>query len=137
MNTPREQIANQSAWLREVETDMDDLVLQFDGTGAGKHFIEAWKHARIIVDSGGGHAGIPPTPPTHRHTETVNQTAGRYQIEFLPVARSMGNKNPGRNSAAVGGEATFSRTTKEAICQLVHGSTPPVRTVPLDVFALA
>jgi hypothetical protein len=30
--------------------------LQFDGTDAGKRFIEAWKRARIIVDSGGGHA---------------------------------------------------------------------------------
>jgi hypothetical protein len=55
--------------LKEVETDvadlveqvgdMDDLALQFDGTDAGKRFIEAWKRARIIVDSG----GTPPTPP--------------------------------------------------------------------------
>ena len=76
MNTPRGQIVNKSALLREVETDtaalvqlatdMDDLALQFDGTDAGKRFIEAWKRARIIVDSGGGHSngGIPPTPPT-------------------------------------------------------------------------
>ena len=76
MNTPRGQIVNKSALLREVETDtaalvqlatdMDDLALQFDGTDAGKRFIEAWKRARIIVDSGGGHGngGTPPTPPT-------------------------------------------------------------------------
>ena len=74
MNTPRGQIVNQSALLREVETDtaalvqlatdMDDLALQFDGTDAGKRFIEAWKRARIIVDTGGGHSGTPPTPPT-------------------------------------------------------------------------
>jgi hypothetical protein len=45
---------------------MDDLTLQFDGTDAGKRFIEAWKRARIIVDTGGGHGngGTPPTPPT-------------------------------------------------------------------------
>ena len=35
------------------------------------------------------------------------------------------------------GEATFSRTTTEAIRQLAHGNNQPVRTVPLDVFALA
>jgi hypothetical protein len=74
MNTPRGQIVNKSALLREVETDtaalvqlatdMDDLTLQFDGTDAGKRFIEAWKRARIIVDTGGGHAATPPTPPT-------------------------------------------------------------------------
>ena len=37
---------------------------KFDGTDAGKRFTEAWKRARIIVDSGGGHGGgTPPTPP--------------------------------------------------------------------------
>ena len=35
------------------------------------------------------------------------------------------------------GEATFSRLTTEAIRQLVHGKNQPVRTVPLDVFAMA
>jgi hypothetical protein len=76
MSTPRGQIVNRSTLLKEVETDvadlldqigdMDDLVLQFDGTDAGKRFIEAWKRARIIVDSGGGHGngGTPPTPPS-------------------------------------------------------------------------
>ena len=75
MNMPRGQIVNKSALLREVETDvaalvqlvtdMDDLALQFDGTDAGHRFNEAWKRARIIVDSGGGHGngGAPPTPP--------------------------------------------------------------------------
>src|ERR1017187_586138 len=29
-----------------------------------KRFIEAWKRARIIVDTGGGHGSTPPTPPT-------------------------------------------------------------------------
>ena len=77
MSTPRGQIVNRSALLKEVETDvaallekvsdMDDLVVQFDGTDAGKRFIEAWKRARIIVDTGGGHGGTTtpaPTPPT-------------------------------------------------------------------------
>ena len=35
------------------------------------------------------------------------------------------------------GEATFSRPTTEAIRKLVHGQGQPVRTVPLDVFALS
>jgi hypothetical protein len=54
------------AALVQLATDMDDLTLQFDGTDAGKRFIEAWKRARIIVDTGGGHGngGTPPTPPT-------------------------------------------------------------------------
>jgi hypothetical protein len=74
MNLPRGQIVNRSTLLKEVDTDtadlleqvadMDDLVLQFDGTDAGKRFIEAWKRARIIVDTGGGHGGTPPAPPT-------------------------------------------------------------------------
>lgn len=80
MNNPRGQIVNRSTLLKEVDTDtadlleqlndLDDLVLQFDGTDGGKRFIEAWKHARTIVDSGGGHSngGTPtpaptPTPP--------------------------------------------------------------------------
>jgi len=53
------------AGLVEQVTDMDDLALQFDGTEAGKRFIEAWKRARTIVDTGGGHSAAPPatTPP--------------------------------------------------------------------------
>jgi hypothetical protein len=73
MNTPRGQIVNRSALLREVETDtaalvafvsdMDDLAVQFDGTEEGRRFIEAWKRARIIVDAGHG-PGTPTPPPT-------------------------------------------------------------------------
>jgi hypothetical protein len=73
MNTPRGQIVNKSALLREVETDtaalvqlatdMDDLVLQFNGSDTAARFQEAWKRARIIVDTGGGHTGTPPAPP--------------------------------------------------------------------------
>lgn len=35
------------------------------------------------------------------------------------------------------GEATFSRATTEKVRRLVHGEGQPVRTVPMDVFALA
>ncbi len=35
------------------------------------------------------------------------------------------------------GEATFSRETTEAIRQMLHGAGQPVKTVPLDVFAMA
>ena len=34
------------------------------------------------------------------------------------------------------GEPTFSRETTERIRRLVHGAGQPVRTVPLEVFAL-
>jgi hypothetical protein len=74
MNLPRGQIVNRSTLLKEMETDtadlleqvadMDDLVMQYDGTVAGKRFIEAWKRARIIVDTGGGHSGTPAPTPT-------------------------------------------------------------------------
>jgi len=81
MNAPRGEVVNRSALLREVETDvaalveavsdLDDLVVQFDGTEAGRRFIEAWKRARIIVDSGTGRGNgsaqpapaKTPTPP--------------------------------------------------------------------------
>jgi len=72
---PRGEIVNRATLLKEVDTDtaglmqqvadMDDLVLQFDGDDAGKRFIEAWKRARIIVDTGGGHStGTNPPAPT-------------------------------------------------------------------------
>ena len=76
LSLPRGQIVNRSTLLKEVDTDtaglmeqvadLDDLVQQFDGTDAGKRFIEAWKRARIIVDTGGGHSngGTPPATPT-------------------------------------------------------------------------
>ena len=35
------------------------------------------------------------------------------------------------------GEATFSRDTTERIRRLVHGEGTPIRTDPLEVFALA
>ena len=64
LNAPRGQIANRTALIRELETRvaglmnmieaLDDLVLQFDGTPAGRAFIAAWQQARIIVDGGHG-----------------------------------------------------------------------------------
>ncbi len=73
MNTPRGQIVNRGALLREVETDvaalldrvsdLDDLVVQFDGE-AGQRFPEAWRRARIIVDAGGGRADNPAPAPS-------------------------------------------------------------------------
>ena len=35
------------------------------------------------------------------------------------------------------GEATFVRETAEQVRRLVHDSGPPLKTVPLEVFALA
>ena len=35
------------------------------------------------------------------------------------------------------GEATFSRETTEQIRRIVHGEGRPIKTVPMDVFALA
>ena len=35
------------------------------------------------------------------------------------------------------GEAAFSRETTERIRQMVHGAARPVKTVPMDVFAMA
>jgi YgiT-type zinc finger domain-containing protein len=35
------------------------------------------------------------------------------------------------------GEASFSRETTERIRQMVHGAARPVKTVPMDVFAMA
>ena len=74
MHLPRGQVVNRGTFKKEVATDvaalvshvadMDDLVIQFDGTEAGRRFIEAWKRARKIVDSGGGAGPSDPTPPT-------------------------------------------------------------------------
>ena len=81
LNAPRGQIANRAALIRELETRvaglmnliaaLDDLVLQFDTTPAGRNFIAAWKQARMIVDGGHGPGedelpaggGTPPATP--------------------------------------------------------------------------
>ena len=64
LNHPRSQIVNRSTLLKEVETDtaalledlrdLDDLVLQLEGSEAGARFLQAWKQARIIIDAGHG-----------------------------------------------------------------------------------
>jgi hypothetical protein len=74
MSVPRGQVVNRGALLRDVEADvaamidhlgdMDDLVVQFSGTDDGDRFVDAWKHARIIVDAGVGHSSrVAPPPP--------------------------------------------------------------------------
>ena len=64
LNAPRGTIANRAALKRDIETRVaglvsmveaiDDLVVQFDTTPAGRTFIAAWRQARIIVDGGHG-----------------------------------------------------------------------------------
>ncbi len=71
-NAPRAKIVNRAALLRELETrtaelvesvrDLDDLVVQFHGTEAGRRFIDAWQQARTIVDA--GHGPTTPAPPS-------------------------------------------------------------------------
>ncbi len=73
INAPRSKIVNRTALIRDLETrtaglvdsvtDLDDLVVQFDGTDAGRLFIAAWNQARVIVDAGQGPAPTPTTPP--------------------------------------------------------------------------
>ena len=76
MSAPRGQIATGSSLKRDLETriaaltvrldDLDDLVIQYEETPAGRAFIAAWQAARAIVDAGHGPAPVtpPPTPPT-------------------------------------------------------------------------
>lgn len=81
MSQPREQIVNRSTLLKEVETDaaglveqvrdLDDLVMQFDGTAAGLRFIEAWRRARIIVDLGTGRSDEAAKPSATATTTTA------------------------------------------------------------------
>lgn len=72
INLPRGQVVNRATLKQEVATDtaalaskvadMDDLVVQFDGTDAGKRFIAAWKQARSIVEIGSHSTGTSPAP---------------------------------------------------------------------------
>lgn len=65
MNAPRGQVVNRSTLLKEIDTDtaelleklsdLDDLVIQFDGAELGPRFIAAWQQARILIDL--GHSG--------------------------------------------------------------------------------
>ena len=58
---PNSQTRPNSALLEKIN-DLDDLVLQFDTSDAGRRFGEAWKQARVIVDVGGGRSTPPATP---------------------------------------------------------------------------
>ena len=95
MGTPRGQIANRGALLRELETDvagimdtlndLDDLILQFDRTPAGRRFIEAWRRARILIDSAGGSnaSTTPVAPPASAQAPAVQSS-----VLPTPVAQS-------------------------------------------------
>jgi hypothetical protein len=71
-NAPRGQTVTRSSMLRELETrvadlldavrDLDDLIVQYEGTVPGRVFSNAWNQARQIVDS--GHRFEPEVPPT-------------------------------------------------------------------------
>lgn len=76
-SAPRTGIVNRSTLLKDLDAkiaalmeqleDLDDLVIQYDGTDAGRNFIAAWRQARLIVDSGSGPAADdepPAKPPT-------------------------------------------------------------------------
>jgi hypothetical protein len=47
-----------------------------------KRFIEAWKRARIIVDSGGGHTGTRPMPPTPPATPSRKINSAKSKAAF-------------------------------------------------------
>ncbi len=74
LGAPRATITTRGSLIREIETrvaglmnqldDLDDLVVQFDGTAAGRTFIGAWKQARQIVDAGHGPGETPVPAPT-------------------------------------------------------------------------
>ena len=77
-SAPRTGIVNRSTLLKDLDSkvaalmeqleDLDDLVIHYDGTAAGRNFIAAWHQARLIVNSGHGPAAAdetpPPAPPT-------------------------------------------------------------------------
>ena len=83
--TPRSQIANRIALLREVRSDvdalvrrlqgLDDLIVQFARTPMGRRFVAAWRAARVIVDSGGGSNAVPTPDSTPEASPSVAQPA--------------------------------------------------------------
>ena len=58
------------------------------------------------------------------------------EVFTIEGRRVLGEHIPAQVCARCG-EATFSRETTERIRRLVHGGERPVKTVALDVFALA
>jgi hypothetical protein len=79
--TPRTGIVSRSTLLKDLEAkiaslmeqldDLDDLVVQYDDTAAGRHFIAAWKQARIIVDAGHGPSNDDEDPTAEPPTPTA------------------------------------------------------------------
>ena len=59
-------------------------------------------------------------------SEVFNVTGRRVLVEKIPAL-----------VCEHCGEATFSRETTEQIRRMVHGAGHPIKTVPMDVFALA
>ena len=88
---PRGQIANRGAILREVEVamaglmqtldDLDDLILQFGDTAAGRRFIDAWRRARTLVDPGG-------TPNAPGSEDEPSETVPGATPRPAPVAQA-------------------------------------------------
>ena len=84
MGSPRGQLANRGAILRELEEGvsalidrlaaLDDLIVQFNGTADGRRFIEAWRRARVLVDLGGG-AGAPTQPESPAAVQSPSAAA--------------------------------------------------------------
>ena len=66
------------------------------------------------------------TAKSERVSEVFNLNGRRVLVERIP-ALVCGHC----------GEATFSRETTEQIRQMLHGTQRPVKTVPMDVFAMA
>jgi YgiT-type zinc finger domain-containing protein len=59
-------------------------------------------------------------------SEVFNVTGRRVLVEKIPAL-----------VCEHCGEATFSRETTEQIRRMVHGAGHPIKTVPMEVFALA
>lgn len=63
---------------------------------------------------------------THRASEVFNLNGRRVLVERIPAL-----------VCEHCGEATFSLETTEQIRQMLHGPQRPVKTVAMDVFAMA
>ncbi len=72
MNAPRSQIVNRGTILKDLESDLaallnkvadlDDFVVQFEVAEGGWAFVEAWRRARIIVDTAATHRNADSQP---------------------------------------------------------------------------
>jgi hypothetical protein len=69
---------------------------------------------------------------------TAGQTAmlAATQKQVLPKQRPESAPVDSKVVCEHCGEATFSRETTEHIRRMVHGAGHPVKTVPMDVFAM-